>query len=368
MARDSIEVTLLGPGYGECALIHYGNDQWIQIDSCLDKKSGEPASLTYLNSIGQDPSKCIKHIIASHWHDDHIKGLADSLAQTEGCMFHASSALSTREFCASVVNYEYRNTIIGGSGVNEIFEVIRILDERSQTLSNAVCGKRIINIDKDVLEHKQPVEVWMLSPSDREQDNCRNQVAVGLSRELRKTRGRAVASSPNHLAVVVLILVGKQSILLGSDLEVSTNSDCGWEAITNSSSLPNVKSRIFKIPHHGSANGHFARVWEDMLEDNPISILTPFNRGKKPLPSPTDVDRILKFTNEAYVTTCNPRKKELKKRSTAVEKTIRETVGKLKVINQNTGLVTLRNSKIDNANSDWDVNLGPDAVDMANYN
>ena len=47
------------------------------VDSCLfpKTKDKEPISLYYLNQIGVDPSS-VQTIVASHWHDDHIRGLS----------------------------------------------------------------------------------------------------------------------------------------------------------------------------------------------------------------------------------------------------------------------------------------------------
>ena len=55
---DEIEVTLIGPGYGECALIHIGKRRWVIVDSCLDGY-GQPAALAYLSDLGLNPSEVV---------------------------------------------------------------------------------------------------------------------------------------------------------------------------------------------------------------------------------------------------------------------------------------------------------------------
>ena len=89
---DQVEVTLLGPGYGECAVIHLGNDHWAVIDSCRDSYSGKPAALSYLESIGVDPEKAVKLVLATHWHDDHIYGMGALVSRCVGAKFCCSSA------------------------------------------------------------------------------------------------------------------------------------------------------------------------------------------------------------------------------------------------------------------------------------
>ena len=62
---DQIELTLTGPGYGECIVFHIGNCNWVIIDSCLDKKK-IPVALSYLRSLGVDPAKNVRLIVATH--------------------------------------------------------------------------------------------------------------------------------------------------------------------------------------------------------------------------------------------------------------------------------------------------------------
>ena len=67
---EEIEVTLLGPGYGESAVLHIGNGVWVIVDSCINHE-GIPQALEYLESIGVAPAQAVDLIVATHWHDDH---------------------------------------------------------------------------------------------------------------------------------------------------------------------------------------------------------------------------------------------------------------------------------------------------------
>jgi len=75
---DEIEVTIFGTGYVECIVIHVGSGKWVIIDSCLDD-ANKPASLSYLQSLGVSVETNVIAVSASHWHDDHIKGLAKTI-------------------------------------------------------------------------------------------------------------------------------------------------------------------------------------------------------------------------------------------------------------------------------------------------
>lgn len=72
---DEFELTLFGPGYGESLVLHVGGGSWVLIDSC--GRTDGPVALDYLRSIDVDPPEAVRMIAATHWHDDHIRGLAE---------------------------------------------------------------------------------------------------------------------------------------------------------------------------------------------------------------------------------------------------------------------------------------------------
>jgi glyoxylase-like metal-dependent hydrolase (beta-lactamase superfamily II) len=73
--HDEIEVTIFGPGFGECVVIHYGENHWIIVDSCVDSRGVSAAAISYLVSIGVSPADAVDLILVTHYHSDHIGGL-----------------------------------------------------------------------------------------------------------------------------------------------------------------------------------------------------------------------------------------------------------------------------------------------------
>ena len=71
-----IEVSVFGPGFGESIVVHLGSGRWMIVDSCLARSTKEPAALDYLQEIGVDVSANVRFVVSTHWHDDHIRGLA----------------------------------------------------------------------------------------------------------------------------------------------------------------------------------------------------------------------------------------------------------------------------------------------------
>ena len=90
--------------------------------------------------------------------------------------------------------------------------------------------------------------------------------------------------SPNEVAVAFWIEVGDVVVLLGADVE-----KVGWVEILSNSGRPGGKASAFKIAHHGSGNAHEPTVWKDMLEGDPVAVLTPWRRGGGALPTAKDV-------------------------------------------------------------------------------
>ena len=98
-AAKEIEVTLFGPGYGEAVVVHLGEGVWILIDSCIDPNTKTPASLHYLQSIGVDLGG-VRTVIASHWHDDHVRGISQIAAKCATADFVLSAVFNTKEAAA----------------------------------------------------------------------------------------------------------------------------------------------------------------------------------------------------------------------------------------------------------------------------
>lgn len=319
--NHEIEVCVFGPGYGESILVHLGDQRWIVVDSCVESQTGQPAALSYLRTIGVDPARSVEFIFATHWHDDHIRGLASTLAICTQAHVCFSTAFAKLEFIAFLSRFESRCTIEGGSGVRELWNTVKEIERRGATGKFVGPDRRILTIPQGVLSHGFPCEVWTLSPSDTENARFLDRIAA-LEPRVGETKRRAPSVSRNDVAAVVMVDWERTALLLCSDLEVTTDSESGWAAILASTGKPGRKASFFKIPHHGSANGHHDGVWSNMLEKDPIAVLTPWNRGNG-LPQKSDVDRIVSITSKGYSTSDFLGRKP-QRRSSEVERTLKE--------------------------------------------
>ena len=116
-----LEISVFGPGIGECVVVHVGDGDWIVVDSCLNRQSGRPVALDYLRSLGVDVASQVRLVVATHWHDDHIRGIAEILRAAESARFVNSAAYAFRDLLRVV---ELGNITAPVSSATEEYEVL----------------------------------------------------------------------------------------------------------------------------------------------------------------------------------------------------------------------------------------------------
>ncbi|MDO9426039.1 MAG: hypothetical protein Q7T93_04340 [Methylobacterium sp.] len=202
-----------------------------------------------------------------------------------------------------------------------------------------------MQLSANELSHGGDCEVWSLSPSDMQFDLSLRELGNLMPQE-REAKRRAPEQGRNDLSVVIWVRIGENTLLLGADLEEPGDPSLGWSAIVGHAERPQGKAQFFKIPHHGSANGHHAKTWSELLTQQPASVVTPWNRGSG-LPTIDDLKRIRKLSGAAF-STSQFKSVRGQKRMAVVEKQIKETVGRLGSAQFQTGHVRFRNGGIVN--------------------
>lgn len=342
---EEIEVSVFGPGYGESILVHIGYDHWLIVDSCVDRTTGDPAALNYLNKIDVDPKHAVKKVIASHWHDDHIRGLSRIIEVCESADVFCSGALEHKEFRQLLALYS-KNPMMVDTGLRDITQTVNILKKRNKKAqlvseNQVIWRKFFTDEDGDRLSE---CEVSALSPSSHARMAAYHDFDIPGHAEAKK---RVLATSPNKNSVVLWISIGPFKILLGSDLEETGTDGTGWSAIVNSDARPEGLANFYKIPHHGSRNAHHQEVWEQMLGPDPVAVLTPF---RNLIPTNKDIERLCSLSENVY-STARIESNDRPKRDPTVEKAIKETVKKI-TCNTSIGQVRLRISKTGEATID----------------
>ena len=365
--QDEIEVSLFGPGYGEALVLHIGGGNWILVDSCIRPESNTPAALEYFGLLNIDMEDAVKLIVASHWHDDHIRGLSDLFIKCAHALFSMPIALKEKEFLTLIRLYDRFPKTTENSGLKEFIRIIMTLANRESNAQfkppkYALADRLLYSNQIRLISDSVDAKVYALSPSDAAFQQSLMAFANLLpkfnSREY-KSIIRVASPSPNHTSVVLWIEIGIHRILLGSDLENTNDSETGWTAILNNSQVVNNKAGVFKIPHHGSENAHNDTIWSRFLLDNPYSLLSPFFKGNISLPTQPDIHRINHFTNNAYIT--NPtRKRKFRWRDNVVRDFVKDVTPDIYNVHSGWGHIRLR-KKISDTNPFWQVQLSGDA-------
>lgn len=317
-AHDEAEVTVMGPGYGECVLVHLSDGDWLVVDSCIETDStcGESVALRYLRALNVGPAEAVRVILASHWDQDHVRGIAGIVEECRSARFYCPDCLTEREFRQLISEVSVTTPVGEENRCSSFIEVMRLMSARAQTIYRATPNRRL---------WAAPLVVsW--SPSDYEKQLFMEFVAANRPKVSRQRR-QFVPSSPNLTSTVLSIDWGHTAAWLGGDMEVPADNDDrrGWGAVVAETRVAGFAAGdLLKVPHHGSRSGHDQRMWDDLLRPMPISVIAPYGRGRvesRP-PRSSDVARIVRLSGEAYLTARDSKKKN--GRTLEVNRTTRE--------------------------------------------
>jgi metallo-beta-lactamase superfamily protein len=324
-AADELEISLFGPGLGECIVVHLGGGEWMVVDSCVDESTREPVALEYLSKLGMDMGRAVRLVVVTHWHDDHMLGAARLVDASANALFVCSAALRTPEFFKLVA--EDQDLALANSktsGISEFARVLNSLGNRNDQSSPewASASRRLFF--RPASDVAPECEVFALSPSSSSITAAFGALASLVPSIVGTPKRALVSPEPNQTAVVLHVRLGARCALLGADLETGQHPKRGWLAIINDGNRPQHPAHVYKVAHHGSRNADHPGIWRDLLAEKPIAVLTPFFRGRVSLPGRTDVERIKEKAIVLY-SAAQVRSPPPARRMKTVERTIRET-------------------------------------------
>ena len=128
---------------------------------------------------------------------------------------------------------------------------------------------------------------------------------------------------------------------------------------------PSGRASVFKVAHHGSITGHHPQVWEDMLDQSVIAVLTPWNLASHSLPRLKDCSRVSGLSSSAY-STSGPVASRVRVTQPVVARTLRDGNISLRNAEPNTGCVRLRATIHDPAPA-WSILLSHGAMELNDY-
>ena len=358
---SEIEVCVFGPNYGECIVVHLGNGHWIVVNSCLFADSCTPIALAYLQAINVPPDTAIKALIATHFHDDHYKGLSQILRAAPNAHICISGALTEKEFLKFVARMRKNKTAVAGTKLDEYAAVMsEIKDRNTRGLLNfnfAHVRALLYALPGAQSGHGHACEVWALSPSNGDTLDFLERIASKMPQS-RRTKRSISSTGPNEASVVTLIKIGETEILLGADLENSGKPTSGLEAIINNHRTARFGrgASLYKVGHHGSIAGYNADVWTDLLLDDAHAVLTPWRKGGGRLPTREGIKKILDHSDFAFITASDARtRRERRNRPPSVLRHLRENKVRLHSLRAPFGAVRFRMAN--HKTKEWQIEL-----------
>jgi hypothetical protein len=323
----------------------------------MHRQFGKPAPLVYFDEIGVDPRASVDVILVTHWHDDHVAGIDLLAEECSNAEVWCSEALRCVEFLQVLEIPLQRPGLRFTRGVQHIG---RLVDLRSKQIKFALADMRILQRNLVVAGAKTTLELWALSPSQYQNTLARERIG-DLLPAVKDPQFRVPDTNQNHTCVAAALLVGANHVLLGSDLEETGDPRLGWSAVVASRSRPAISADAFKVPHHGSLNGHHDATWTNLLTRSPTTAVTPYNLGRS-LPTNQDVQRILNLSGQALISCAQPRRRP-KRRQNSVQKLLPKTLHQLPMI---PGHIQLRKS-LTSPTSPWQFRLFDGAGELKNY-
>jgi hypothetical protein len=299
-SASEIEISIFGRGSGEAIVAHLGDGKWLVIDSL--RVDGEPIALTYLAELGVNVAHDLQLLLASHWHDDHIHGLADIYERAQAAAVSFPLAMAADEFRQFASQFTGVPPGRITSGVREYGRILEAMNNRGWVgVQFAKAWTTLVRHHAGTLSHGLAVDVEAISPSDFDVKEFMGFIAQQtVPAGTVATALRAPHYDRNDVSCAVQIRVGDHSVLLGADLEDVAHPNSGWKAVFAAPQLPGRTASLFKVSHHGSVTGDHPEIWTRLCLDNPIATLTPWARGDGRLPQPADVLRIRARAAQSY--------------------------------------------------------------------
>ncbi|MBN2717438.1 MAG: hypothetical protein JXX14_16420 [Deltaproteobacteria bacterium] len=251
-----------------------------------------------MSKIGVDYTTQVKVIVATHWDDDHIRGLGDIAGLCENADFFMSAALNDKRFNRIVLDSPLSTAMKldqkVNTGINEFHTVYHALKARRKTPEYALDNKLLWRSPMS-----SQATVTALSPHSSAMDMAMQSILSLVPRDGTPI-GNIKAPKPNYTSVVLWISINNTCLLLGADMEESPEFP-GWSLISADMRSRYSKAEVYKVAHHGSATGEHPQIWSDMLVQNPCCVIAPWQRGGRKLPTPNDLKRIRSKSDNVHL-------------------------------------------------------------------
>ncbi len=241
-------------------------------------------------------------MVATHAHDDHFDGIAETVEACSAATVVTSQALMTREFLALVVADHDIAGVTNTAAYSEyrrIFEIVKQRKNRIGVRPLRRAEENKVLLDLSTLGTAPAARVTALSPSEHAVTRALEALATDHLYEMGE-RTRRSTYNPNEASIALWVTAGTVNVLLGADI-LKGPMGCGWGAVLQSFN-PTDPATLYKAAHHGSSTSHHDGLWDKLLSDMPVVLLAPFRGGSANVPNNDEIRYFLQHTDKAWIT------------------------------------------------------------------
>jgi len=308
-AKEQLEITVFGPGFGESVVLHVPGIGWGVIDCCELTIEGRHVvpPLDYLTNLLCAPYPKLAFVILTHPHKDHYSGMDDLLTKYPGgtervCLYTGRGTRELRMYLIQQrIGYRYDlpgllnvftaidNAVRKGASARKLSEMTTVVERRDVSIAG------IGSVD---------VSLMALSPSAQSADRYVDKLFEAFPKTGQPLKPVSDPDIHNLISVALVLKAGRVQVILGSDLETGARDGAtGWRAVVSNRDCPNLHANFVKVAHHGSVTGFSEEAWErHCAAGKPLAVVTPFVTGSVILPRSVDVERIGKIANRVGIT------------------------------------------------------------------
>jgi len=296
---SDFEVHVLGAGKGESIVLRLPNGQWGVVDCYAASTTGPNTNPTiaFLRDCGV---KRLQFVCLTHPHDDHFLGMTSLIDEFKPREFWRPGCLSP-EHVKLIAKYYRIASIANGvdyftKSANELVGIFaRIRDGVKRREINVKRVHSLMTLYPTPAEQTGNFRIECIAPSGNQIEHYEGAIwsCIGPNGEIAGTLTR---SHHNNISLVLKIVFGETSVVLGGDLEKE-----GWLDVIREYGQSHLNACAIKVSHHGSPNGFCSRLWEYFSsKGKPVAVIAPSRPHK--LPTPDALEHIRSYALEIYAT------------------------------------------------------------------
>jgi|GEM_PF-4449043 len=246
---DELEVSIFGPGFGECIVVHVPNGPWFVVDS-FRLKDRTPVAVQYLRDLNVSD---VDSLTISHWHRDHTGGAAEVIAAFPSLrLVVLPGAVGEREFSSFV------SGMVAGTFAAHMRRQVEDIESVLETLrTRPLVQAAMASPNLDVSPRGATWSLRALSPSV---DDVRADLGTLSRMSLGYSGPKPKAFDVNSGCTVLCLEVAGSRVLLSSDLDVGSGPTRGWHAIVQHFPWA-LDASVVKVGHHGSRTAFHPPAW-----------------------------------------------------------------------------------------------------------